>query len=316
MTDLQLDSNGRLRHFLSIDGLNPKLLTELLDTAESFRSAAESGVRKLPLLRGKTVVNLFFEPSTRTRTTFELAARRLSADVINIDVSTSSTSKGETLLDTLRTLEAMQVDLFVVRHHQSGAAHFFAQHCPPGVSVLNAGDGSHAHPTQAMLDLFTIRRHRPDFENLKIVIVGDIKNSRVARSQIHAFNLLRVAEIRIVAPPTLLPVAVQSMGVHVYAELDTALAGADVIIMLRVQRERMKGAFLPSRKEYYQRFGLTPERLLMANSECLVMHPGPMNRGVEIESSVADGPNSVILEQVTNGIAVRMAIMVSTLGAR
>ena len=315
MPDLQLDQNGRLRHFLSIDGLKPRLLTELLDTAESFRSAAESGVRKLPLLRGKTVINLFFEHSTRTRTTFELAARRLSADVINIDVSTSSTSKGETLLDTLRTLEAMQCDLFVVRHHQAGAAHFFAQHCPEGVSVLNAGDGSHAHPTQAMLDVFTIRRHRPDFENLRVLIVGDIKHSRVARSQIHALNLLGVAEIRVAAPPTLLPVAVETMGVHVYQELDRALDGADVIIMLRVQRERMNGAFLPSRKEYYQRFGLTPQRLLIASPECLVMHPGPMNRGVEIESSVADGPNSVILEQVNNGIAVRMAIMVSALGA-
>jgi aspartate carbamoyltransferase catalytic subunit len=315
MSDLQLDENGNLRHFLSIDGLNRELLTGLLDTAESFRSAAENGVRKLPLLRGKTVINLFFEHSTRTRTTFELAARRLSADVINIDVSTSSTSKGETLLDTLRTLEAMQCDLFVVRHHQSGAAHFFAEHSPEGVSVLNAGDGSHAHPTQAMLDAFTIRRHRPDFENLRILIVGDIKHSRVARSQIHAFSLLGAAEVRLVAPPTLMPLAVETMGVHVYPELDAALDGADVVMMLRVQHERMNGAFLPSRKEYFQRFGLTPRRLEIANPGCLVMHPGPMNRGVEIESSVADGANSVVLEQVSNGLAIRMAIMASTLGA-
>jgi len=316
MTDLQLDGQGRLRHFLSIDGLQPQLLTELLDTAESFRSAAQSGVRKLPLLRGKTVINLFFEPSTRTRTTFELAARRLSADVINIDLPTSSTTKGETLLDTLRTLEAMQCDLFVVRHQHSGAAHFFAQHCPPGVSVLNAGDGSHAHPTQAMLDVFTIRRHRPDFGNLKILIVGDIKHSRVARSQIHALNLLGVAEIRVVAPPTLLPVALETLGVQVYPDLDRAVEDTDVIIMLRVQHERMQGPYLPSQKEYFQRYGLTPQRLQRARPDCLVMHPGPMNRGVEIESSVADGAQSVILEQVNNGIAVRMAIMASALGAR
>ncbi|MDJ0653090.1 MAG: aspartate carbamoyltransferase catalytic subunit [Xanthomonadales bacterium] len=316
MAELQLRPDGRLRHFLSIEGLNQPLLSEVLDTAESFRKAAFQQVRKLPLLRGKTVINLFFEPSTRTRTTFELAARRLSADVVNIDVAASSTTKGETLLDTLRTLEAMHCDLFVVRHGLSGAAHFFAQHAPEGVSVLNAGDGRHSHPTQAMLDLFTIRRHRPDLDRLKVVIVGDILHSRVARSQIHALNLFGVPEIRVVAPATLLPVDVETMGVHIYNDFDAAIDGADVVIMLRLQRERMHGPLLSSKDEYFRRFGLTEKRLARARPNCLVMHPGPMNRGVEIESSIADGAQSVILEQVSNGLAIRMAVMAMALGSR
>jgi aspartate carbamoyltransferase catalytic subunit len=316
MIDLQLDDEGRLRHFLTIDGLDAGLLTELLDTAESFRRATQDGVRKLPLLRGKTIINLFFEPSTRTRTTFELAARRLSADVVNLAVAQSSTSKGETLLDTLRTLEAMHCDMFVVRHEASGAAHFFARHVPPGVAVLNAGDGSHAHPTQALLDAFTIRRHLPDLSSLKIVIVGDITHSRVARSQIQVLNTLGVREIRVVAPRTLCPSHIETLGVHVFDDMDVAVEDADVIMMLRLQRERMQGAFLPAQGEYFERFGLTQERLSRAASNCLVMHPGPMNRGVEIDSEVADGPQSVILEQVSNGLAVRMAVMSMTLGAR
>jgi len=316
MDDLQLTAEGRLRHFLTIEGLDAAMLHEILDAAESFRKAAQDGVRKLPVLRGKTIINLFFEVSTRTRTTFELAARRLSADVVNIDVDHSSTTKGESLLDTLRTLEAMHCDMFVVRHQASGAAHFFASNVPEGVAVLNAGDGSHAHPTQAMLDMFTIRRHKQDFAPLRVVIVGDIGHSRVARSQIHALSTLGVREVRVVAPPTLLPAELDSLGVHLHDDLDEAVTGADVIMMLRVQRERIQGAQLPGRSEYFRRYGLTAERLRRADPECLVMHPGPMNRGVEIDSEVADGPQSVILDQVRNGLAVRMAVMTMTLGAR
>ncbi|HYW91439.1 MAG TPA: aspartate carbamoyltransferase catalytic subunit [Gammaproteobacteria bacterium] len=314
--DLQVDESGRLRHLLTIEGLAPDLITAILDTAGSFTSVTERSVKKVPLLRGKTVVNLFFEPSTRTRMTFELAAKRLSADVLNLDTEHSSTRKGETLLDTLRNLEAMQVDMFVVRHSQSGAAHFFAQHAAPHVSVLNAGDGYHAHPTQALLDVFTIRTRRPDLENLVVTIVGDILHSRVARSQIHALRALGVPEIRVAAPATLLPRNVEEMGVQVYHRLEPALQGADVIIALRLQRERMRGAHLPSEAEYFRYYGLTPERLGKARDDAIVMHPGPINRGVEIASEVADGPRSVILQQVTNGIAVRMAVMAMTLGSR
>lgn len=307
--NLQVDEQGRLRHFLSIDGLPRELLTEVLDTAEGFSSVAEQTVKKVPLLRGKTIVNLFFEPSTRTRTTFELAAKRLSADVLNINVAVSATTKGETLLDTLRNLEAMHSDMFVVRHTDSGTAHFIAQHCAPDVAVINAGDGRHAHPTQAMLDMFTIRRHKGSFENLRIAIVGDILHSRVARSQIKALNTLGAAEVRVIAPRTLLPTAAESLGVTVFHHMKQGLRDVDVIIMLRLQRERMQGAMLPSELEYFQLYGLTEDKLVYAKADAIIMHPGPINRGVEIESSVADGPRSVILEQVTNGIAVRMAVM-------
>jgi aspartate carbamoyltransferase catalytic subunit len=307
--NIQLDENGTLRHFLSIEGLNRNQLTEILDTAESLASVSEQAVKKVPLLRGKTIANLFFEASTRTRTTFELAAKRLSADVLNINISASSTSKGESLLDTLRNLEAMHVDMFVVRHSESGAAHFIAHHVAPHVRVINAGDGRHAHPTQAMLDMFTIRRHKPDFSNLRVAIVGDILHSRVARSQIHALNILGVSEVRVVSPRTLIPVGIETLGVHVEHDLITGIRDADVVIMLRLQRERMQGAFLPSEHEYFRLYGLTEDRLSHAKSDVIVMHPGPINRGVEIDSSVADGPHSVILEQVSNGIAVRMAVM-------
>jgi len=229
-------------------------------------------------------------------------------------VNASSASKGESLVDTLKTLEAMHCDMLVVRHPESGAAHFFAQQVGPGVSVLNAGDGQHAHPTQAMLDLFTIRRHRPDLQSLKVLIVGDILHSRVARSQIHALNLMNIGELRIAAPPTLLPQEPETMGVHIYNDLDTAIKGVDVVMMLRLQKERMQGAYLPSSREYFSRYGLTSKRLARAKPDCLVMHPGPMNRGVEIESSVADGPQSLILEQVSNGLLVRMAIMTMVMG--
>ncbi|HIG79030.1 MAG TPA: aspartate carbamoyltransferase catalytic subunit, partial [Cycloclasticus sp.] len=251
--------------------------------------------------------------STRTRTTFELAAKRLSADVINLNIATSAAAKGESILDTIRNLEAMQADMFVVRHSDSGAAHFIARHVAPHVSVINAGDGRHAHPTQAMLDMFTIRRVKKEFTKLKVAIIGDILHSRVARSQIHALNILGAKEVRVIAPKTLLPSDVGSLGVHVYGDLRTGLDDVDVIIMLRLQRERMGGALLPSEREYFECFGLTQEKLAYAKPDAIVMHPGPINRGVEMDAAVADGPNSVILQQVTNGIAIRMAVMTLTM---
>lgn len=306
---MQIDSDGRLRHFLTLEGLSRNLLTEILDTAESFATVGEQTVKKVPLLRGKTIVNLFFEASTRTRTTFELAAKRLSADVLNINVATSAAAKGETLLDTLRNLEAMHCDMFIVRHPESGAAHFIARHAAPHVSVINAGDGRHAHPTQAMLDMFTLRRHKPDFGQLSVAIVGDILHSRVARAQIHALTTLGVAEVRVIAPKTLLPAHVETLGVHVFHELREGLRNVDVVMTLRLQHERMQGALLPSEREYFHLYGLTAEKLQYAKADAIVMHPGPINRGVEIDSLVADGSRSVILQQVTHGIAVRMAIM-------
>lgn len=313
--DLQVDAQGRLKHFLTIEGLGSELLLRILDTAESFAGVGDRAVKKVPLLRGKTIVNLFFEPSTRTLTTFELAAKRLSADVLNINIGASATAKGESLLDTLRTLEAMQCDMFVVRHAESGAASFIARHTASHISVINGGDGRHAHPTQALLDLFTIRRHKGGFKDLRIAIVGDIAHSRVARSQIHALTAVGVAEIRVVAPKTLIPPAVESLGVRVLHGLREGLRDVDVIIMLRLQNERMEGALLPSAHEYYHFYGLTQEKLALARHDVIVMHPGPLNRGVEIQSEVADGARSVILEQVRYGIAVRMAVMALTLGS-
>lgn len=307
--DLQLNAEGKLKHFLTIDGLDKALLTEILDTAESFAEMSGHHVKKVPLLRGKTIVNLFFENSTRTRTTFELAAKRLSADVISMNIATSATSKGESLLDTIRNLEAMFVDMFVVRHASSGAAHFIAEHTAPHISVINAGDGRHSHPTQAMLDMFTIRQCKPDFGVLRVAIIGDILHSRVARSQILALNTLGAAEVRVIAPKTLLPAQVETLGVTVCHDLNEGLKDIDVIIMLRLQKERMTSALLPSESEYFKCFGLTPEKLKIAKPDAIVMHPGPINRGVEIDTRVADGPQSVILRQVSNGIAVRMAVM-------
>ena len=306
---LQFDAGGRLRHFLTIDGLDRALLVRVMDVAESFASVTEQQVKKVPLLRGKTVVNLFFENSTRTRTTFELAAKRLSADVLNVNIATSSASKGEGLLDTIRNIEAMHVDMFVVRHAESGAAHFIARHVAPHLSVVNGGDGSQSHPTQALLDMFTIRQFKGDFARLKVAIVGDVLHSRVARSEILALNTLGAAEVRVVAPKTLLPAHAESLGVKVFYDLDQGLDDVDVVIMLRLQKERMSGAFLPGAHEYFTYFGLTEARLRRAKPDAIVMHPGPINRGVEIDSRVADGPQSVILRQVSNGIAVRMAIM-------
>ncbi len=306
---LQLNENGRLRHFLTIEGLRRELLLQILDTAESFASLPGRPVKKVPLLRGRIITNLFFENSTRTRTTFELAEKLLSADVINFNIDVSATAKGETLLDTLRNIEAMHSDMFVVRHGQSGAAHFIAEHATQRVSVINAGDGRHAHPTQAMLDMFTIRKHKGDFTPLRIAIVGDVLHSRVARSQILALNTLGVSEVRIVGPRTLLPTEARSLGVHVFNELAEGVKDVDVVIMLRLQNERMNGALLPNEHEYFQLYGLTDERLENAKPDAIVLHPGPINRGIEMDSAVADGPRSVILQQVSYGIAVRMAVM-------
>ena len=305
-SSLQLDSQGHLRHLLTAEGLSKALLTKILDRAETFTKAP---AKKHPLLHGKTIVNLFFEASTRTRTTFELAAKRLSADVLNLDVAASSTSKGETLLDTLATLQAMQVDMFVIRHPASGAAHFFAQHAAPGVSVLNAGDGRHAHPTQALLDVFTIRRHKPDFSKLSVAIVGDILHSRVARSDLHALRTLGVRDLRVVGPRTLLPAQVHTLGARPCYRLEEGLDGADVVILLRLQKERMTGYYIPSPGEFYRNYGLTRQRLKALKGDAMIMHPGPINRGVEIEGEVAYGERSLILQQVTHGIAVRMAVM-------
>jgi aspartate carbamoyltransferase catalytic subunit len=305
----QLDEQGALRHLLTIDGLPRQTLVQILDTAESFVAVNEQEVRKVPLLRGKAIFNLFFEPSTRTRTTFEIAAKRLSADVINLNIGTSSQSKGETLLDTVDNLAAMQADMFIVRHAQSGAAHMIARHVAPHIHVVNAGDGRHAHPTQGLLDMFTIRRYKSAFHNLRVAIVGDVLHSRVARSQIHALTTLGVPEVRVVAPKTLLPVEVTQMGVHVFHDMAAGLRDVDVVIILRLQNERMRGARLPSTQEYFRYYGLTQEKLACAKPDAIVMHPGPMNRGVEIDSRVADGGQSVILPQVTLGIAVRMAVM-------
>ncbi|MEO8418569.1 MAG: aspartate carbamoyltransferase catalytic subunit [Methylophilaceae bacterium] len=309
MLNPQLNKDGKLKHLLTIEGLPHAILQQILDTAESFVGVAEREVKKVPLLRGKTVCNIFFENSTRTRTTFEIAAKRLSADVINLDVRTSSRSKGETILDTVDNLTAMHADMFVVRHAESGAAHFIARHVEPHIHVINAGDGRHAHPTQGLLDAFTIRRYKPDMHNLRVALVGDVLHSRVARSEIHALTTLGVPEVRVIAPKTLLPEHVEKLGVQVYHDMREGLKDVDVIMMLRLQGERMSGAMLPSAQEYFKCYGLTQEKLALAQPDAIVMHPGPMNRGVEIDSSVADGSQSVILPQVTYGIAVRMAVM-------
>ena len=305
----QLNSHGELIHLLSTEGLSREHLTHILDTAAQFVSINDREVKKVPLLRGKSVFNLFFENSTRTRTTFEIAAKRLSADVFNLDIARSSASKGETLLDTIDNLSAMAADIFVVRHSESGAPYLIAKHVAPHVHVVNAGDGRHAHPTQGLLDMYTIRHYKKDFSNLRVAIVGDVLHSRVARSDIHALTTLGAAEVRVVGPRTLVPSDMSSMGVRVFHNLEEGIKDCDVIIMLRLQNERMSGALLPSSQEYFKSFGLTEKRLELAKPDAIVMHPGPINRGVEIDSAVVDGPQAVILSQVTFGIAVRMAVM-------
>ena len=281
--NLQLDSDGRLRHLLTTEGLPAAMIRHILDTAEQFVSVNEREVKKVPLLRGKSIFNVFFENSTRTRTTFEIAAKRLSADVINLNIGASSTAKGETLLDTVWNLQAMDADMFVVRHAQSGAPHLIARHVKPGVHVVNAGDGRHAHPTQGLLDMYTIRHYKKDFTQLAVAIVGDVLHSRVARSQIHALTTLGVPEVRVIGPKTLIPAAVERLGVRVFHDIATGLRDCDVVIMLRLQNERMNGPLLPSAGEFFKAYGLNPEKLSRAKADAIVMHPGPMNRGVEID---------------------------------
>ena len=309
MRNPQLNDDGTLQHLLTIEGLPREVLVGILDTAGSFMGVAEREVKKVPLLRGKSVFNLFFEPSTRTRTTFEIAAKRLSADVINLNIAVSSSTKGETLLDTVDNLSAMHADMFVVRHSSSGAAHLIASHVASHVHVINAGDGRHAHPTQGLLDIYTIRHYKKDFGQLAVAIVGDVLHSRVARSLIHALTTLGTPDVRVIGPRTLIPTGVEQLGVSVHHDMRAGLAGCDVVMMLRLQNERMKGPLLPSAQEFFKSYGLTLQKLALAKPDAIVMHPGPMNRGVEIDSSVADGPHSVILPQVTFGIAVRMAVM-------
>lgn len=311
----QLNKHGELIHLLSTEGLPLDVLTHILDTAETFVPLAEREVKKVPILRGKSVFNLFFENSTRTRTTFEIAAKRLSADVFNLNINVSSTSKGESLLDTVANLTAMQADIFIVRHSASGAPYLIAQHVDPHIHIVNAGDGRHSHPTQALLDMYTIRHYKKDFHNLKVAIVGDILHSRVARSNIHALSILGVPEIRVIGPKTLIPSDIGHMGVRVYHDMNEGLRDVDVVIMLRIQNERMTGAFIPSSHEYFKNYGLTMEKLANAKDDAIVMHPGPMNRGIEIATDVADSPQAVILDQVTFGIAVRMAVMSIVAGA-
>ena len=313
--NLQLNDNGDLHHLLAIEGLPKRIIERILDTAESFVGINEREVKVVPLLRGKSIFNIFFENSTRTRTTFEIAAKRLSADVVSLDVGRSSTNKGETILDTIANLTAMHADMFVVRHNESGAPYLIAQHAAPHVHVVNAGDGRHEHPTQGLLDVFTIRRYKKDFTRLTVAIVGDVLHSRVARSQIHALTTLGVPEVRVIGPRTLLPTDIERLGVRVFTSLEEGLKGVDVVTMLRLQNERMAGALLPSASEYFSRYGLTPQKLALAKPDAIVLHPGPMNRGVEIDSAVADGNQSVILPQVTYGIAVRMAVMAILAGA-
>ncbi|WP_297926414.1 aspartate carbamoyltransferase catalytic subunit [uncultured Agitococcus sp.] len=309
---LQLNAQGRLRHFLTTEGLNREQLTEILDFAESFLDQ-DGAITNQPLLAGRTVMNLFFEASTRTLTTFAVAAKRLSADVVNIDIAKSSNSKGETLRDMLWNLEAMTADAFVVRHSQSGAAHFIASQVTPKVAVINAGDGRHNHPTQGMLDMLTIRRHAGDFSQLTVAIIGDVRHSRVARSEIYALQTLGAKEIRVIAPRTLQPKDFQQLGIKLYERLEQGLEGADVVIALRIQNERMESPLLASPEEFYALYGLTPQKLAYAKPNAIVMHPGPINRGVEIASEVADGHQSLILKQVNYGIAVRMAVLALTM---
>ena len=309
MRNPQLNDKGELQHLLTIEGLPRETLIHILDTATSFVGVTAREVKKVPLLRGKSVFNLFFEPSTRTRTTFEIAAKRLSADVINLNIAVSSHTKGETLLDTVDNLSAMHADMFVVRHAQSGAPHLIASHVASHLHVINAGDGRHAHPTQGLLDLYTIRHYKKDFTRLSVAIVGDVLHSRVARSLIHALTLMGTPDLRVIGPMTLIPAGVEKLGVTVFHDLEQGLRDVDVVVMLRLQSERMRGALFPSAQEFFKYYGLTPEKLALARPDAIVMHPGPLNRGVEIDSAVADGSQAVILPQVTFGIAVRMAVM-------
>ena len=295
-----------MKDLLAISDLSGEEIKRILDTAEAMREIGERPIKKVPTLRGKTVVNLFFEPSTRTRTSFEIAEKRLSADTLNIAVAASSVIKGETLADTAMNIEAMAPDMIVLRHSSSGACHLLSRICKS--RIINAGDGMHEHPTQALLDAFTIREHKKRIKGLKVTVVGDLLHSRVLRSNVLLLTKLG-AEVWLSGPPTLVPTGIERLGVRVSTSVEEAVADADVIMMLRIQQERMQGAFFPSLREYFSVFGMTAERVRRAKPDVIIMHPGPMNRGVEIASDVADGPYSVILEQVANGVAVRMAVL-------
>ena len=294
------------RHLLGIADLTPEEIVLILDTAEAMQEIAHRPIKKVPTLRGRTVVNLFFEPSTRTRTSFEVAEKRLSADTLNVAIATSSVVKGETLVDTALNLEAMSPDMIVLRHASSGACHLLSRVCRS--KIINAGDGMHEHPTQALLDAFTIRRHKGRLSGIKVAILGDLLHSRVLRSNVLLLTKLG-AEVWLCGPPTLVPTGIERLGVKVTHVVEDAVRDADVIMMLRIQLERMQGAFFPSLREYFNVFGMTEDRVSLARPDVIIMHPGPMNRGVEIASEVADGPYSVILEQVANGVAVRMAVL-------
>ena len=296
----------RRKDLLGIADLSPEEISLVLDTAEAMKEVGTRPIKKVPALRGKTVINLFFEPSTRTRTSFEIAEKRLSADTLNVAIASSSVVKGETLADTALNLEAMSPDMIVLRHSSSGACHFLSRICRS--AIINAGDGTHEHPTQALLDAFTIRERKKQLAGLKVAIIGDLQHSRVLRSNIHLLTKMG-ADVWVCGPPTLIPAGIHRFGVTATSAIEEAVAGADVIMLLRIQLERMEGAYFPSLREYFTVFGMTEDRLRRAKPDVMIMHPGPMNRGVEIASEVADGPYSVILDQVANGVAVRMAVL-------
>jgi aspartate carbamoyltransferase catalytic subunit len=314
MTKLQLNKNGNLNHLLTIQGLKEDLIYKIFDLADSFLNINNRNIKNVPLLRGKTVCNLFFENSTRTRTTFEIAAKRLSADVINLDIPSSSQSKGESILDTIDNLIAMGADIFIIRHSKTGIPEKIAKHVESHVHVINAGDGHHAHPTQGLLDVFTIKKFKDNFKTLSVAIVGDIEHSRVARSEIFALSALGVPDIRLIGPNNLMPKDIILPNIQIFNSMEEGLKNVDVIMMLRIQKERMDNKSIPSEHEYFNKYGLRKNHLAFSKKDAIVMHPGPMNRGVEIDSEVADSDQSVILSQVTFGIAIRMAVMAMLIG--
>ena len=314
MTKLQLNKTGNLNHLLTTEGLKEDLIFKIFNLADSFLNINNRDIKNVPLLRGKTVCNLFFENSTRTRTTFEIAAKRLSADVINLDIPSSSQSKGESVLDTIDNLIAMGADIFIIRHSEPGIPGKIAKHVGPNVHIINAGDGHHAHPTQGLLDVFTIKKFKDNFKLLSTAIVGDIKHSRVARSEIFALSALGVPDIRLIGPKNLMPDNIKVSNIKIFDSMEKGLKDVDVIMMLRIQKERMTGDNIPSEEDYFTNFGLRKKHLGLSKKDAIVMHPGPMNRGVEIDSEVADSDQSVILSQVTFGIAIRMAVMAMLIG--
>jgi len=316
MTNQIISNNSKINHLISTDDLNYESIIKIFDMAESFFKIGQRDIKKIPLLRGKTICNLFFENSTRTRTTFEIAAKRLSADVINLDIPTSSQSKGESIFDMVDNLIAMGTDIFVVRHPEAGVPNKIANHVASNIHIINGGDGSNAHPTQGLLDAFTIRKFKKNFSNLKIAIVGDIQHSRVAKSEINVLSTLGAKEIRVIGPKSLMPDNIDQLKVKVFHTMEEGLKDVDVVMMLRIQKERMSNDTIPSESEYFKSFGLNQKRLKIAKDNALVLHPGPINRGVEIESEVADGKQSAILNQVKYGIAIRMAVMAMMVGKK